>query len=87
MTDPIAQLATVVNDLRSSLDQLRVELVRKDVYEAERAADRAEVVTIVEDVREIKDTMKWLSRTLVASLVLPLLSAILVFYAVRGGAA
>ncbi len=86
MTGEDKQLLAAINDLRGSLDQLRAELVRKDVYEAERTSDRAEVANLVEDVREIKDTMKWLSRTLVASLALPLLSAVLVFYAVRGGA-
>lgn len=84
MTDPSEQLVPAIKSLERAVEALRNDLVRKDVYEAERKADKAEVTGITEDVREIKDTLRWLSRTLVASLVLPLISAVLVFYAVRG---
>ncbi len=86
MTDPSDPLVAAVHGLQLSIDQLRTELVRKDVYEAERAADRAEVAGLRESVTEIKGTLTWLSRTLVASLLLPVLTSALVIYVIQQGA-
>ena len=75
MTESESQLANAVRDLKSSIEKLRSELVRKDVYEVERDSVR-------EDVKDIKDTLRWLSRTLVASLLMPLISSVVVVYVV-----
>lgn len=79
-------LVGAVRDLRVSVDKLRDELVRKDVYEAERAADRAEVQSLREDVSDIKGTMRWLSRTIVASLLIPIASSAVIIYVLQQGA-
>ena len=79
MTESESQLANAVRDLKSSIEKLRSELVRKDVYEVERDSVR-------EDVKDIKDTLRWLSRTLVASLLMPLISSVVVVYVVQQGA-
>lgn len=84
--DPNGALTAAVNALQVSVEQLRNDLVRKDVYDAERNADRAEVATVAADVAEIKGTLSWLSRTLVASLVIPVLTSAVVVYFVQQGA-
>jgi hypothetical protein len=85
VTDSNDPLVTAVRGLQLSVDQLRTELVRKDVYEAERETDRAEVAGLRESVKEIKGTLTWLSRTLVASLLLPVLTSALVIYVIQQG--
>ncbi len=82
-TDP---LASAIRALQSSVDQLRNDLVRKDVYMAERETDRAEVASLRSDVAEVKGTMSWLSRTLVASLLIPLVTSAIVIYVIQQGA-
>lgn len=84
--DPNGALTAAVHSLQVSVDQLRSDLVRKDVYQAERETDRAEVATVAGDVAEIKSTLTWLSRTLVASLILPVLTSAIVVYFVQQGA-
>lgn len=79
-------LTAAILELRTAVNQLRDDLVRKDVYTAERTADRAEVQGLREDVAEIKGTMRWLSRTLVASLLIPLLTSAIVIYVIQQGA-
>lgn len=79
-------LTAAILELRTAVNQLRDDLVRKDVYTAERAADRAEVQGLREDVAEIKGTMRWLSRTLVASLLIPLVTSAIVIYVIQQGA-
>ena len=86
MTTPPDPLATAIRDLQRSVELLRDDLVRKDVYTAEREADRAEVKALREDVTEIKSTMSWLSRTLVASLLIPLITSAIVIYVIQQGA-
>jgi hypothetical protein len=78
-------LAKAIGELNQSIQQLRSELVRKDVYLEARDADRrrltrledqkvdrTEVTGIVEDLNEIKGTLKFVSRTMWVSLVFPL---------------
>ena len=78
MTETESQLASAVRELKASIEKLRSELVRKDVYEVERDSVR-------EDVKDIKDTLRWLSRTLVASLLMPLISSVVVVYVIQQG--
>lgn len=73
-------LTRAVSDLNGSIDKLRDELVRKDVYTEQRQNDRDAVAVVVDDVKEIKDTLRWLSRSVVASLVIPLLSSAVMVY-------
>lgn len=86
MPDSADPLAAAIRDLKTAVDELRVDLVRKDVYTAEREADRAEVKTLREDVTDIKGTLTWLSRTLVASLLVPLITSAIVIYVIQQGA-
>lgn len=79
MSDPNHPLASAVQELKQVIEKLRDDLVRKDVYEVERDALR-------EDVSEIKDTMRWLSRALVTSLLMPLISTVIVVYVIQQGA-
>jgi hypothetical protein len=78
-------LAKAIGELNQSIQQLRSELVRKDVYLEARDADRrrltrledqkvdrTEVTGIAEDLNEIKGTLKFVSRTMWVSLVFPL---------------
>lgn len=83
--DADVQLTNAIRSLERTVDKLRDELVRKDVYTAERETDRAEVTSLREDVSEIKGTLTWLSRTLVASLLLPLASTIIIVYVLQQG--
>lgn len=86
MTEDDRQLTSAIRDLKQTVDSLRVELVRKDVYNAERKADRAEVDALKEDVGELKGTLTWLSRALVTSLLMPLISTVIIIYVLRQGA-
>jgi hypothetical protein len=74
------QLVRVVNELKSSIDKLRDELVRKDVYTAQREADQKDVAEVTKDVAEIKESMRWRDRVLVASLLLPLVTSFILLY-------
>lgn len=85
MSEPQSPLAEAIRELKVVVEQLRHDLVRKDVYTAERETDRAEVHSLREDVSEIKSTLTWLSRTLVASLLLPLISTIIIVYVLQQG--
>ena len=67
--DESMRLIQAVEELKGSINSLRDELVRKDVYTEARAADRAEVAAVREDVAALQETNKWLTRTLVASLL------------------
>ena len=75
-----SQLARVVGDLKTSVDKLREELVSKDVYTAQREADQNTVKDIRDDVDDIKSPLRWVSRSLVISLVLPLVSSFVLLY-------
>lgn len=79
MTESQGPLAEAIRELKGVVEKLRDELVRKDVYEVERDALR-------QDVAEIKDTMRWLSRALVTSLLMPLISTVIVVYVIQSGA-
>lgn len=82
-TDPLIQ---AVEELKSSINSLRDELVRKDVYLEARAADRAEVAALREDVKELQDKNTWMGRTLVASLGMPIASSAIIIYVVQAAA-
>lgn len=82
-TEAESALLTVVRDLRNVVDQLRFDLVRKDVYSAEREADRAEVAGLREDVLDIKSTLSKLIWAIVTSLTFPLTAAVILYFALR----
>lgn len=81
------ELHRVIVDLKSSIDNLRIELVRKDVYESnERARDR-EVLDLREDVKELKVNLKATEdkraadrRLVMTSFVAPFLLALVMLY-------
>lgn len=79
-------LAEAIRELKDVVNQLRDDLVRKDVYVAERDADRAEVQTLRRVVEKLEATLTWLSRALVTSLLLPLISTVIVVYVIQQGA-
>lgn len=54
MTDADGELRRAVDRLTTSIEQLRTELVRKDVYESNERARDAEVRGLGEDLRELK---------------------------------
>lgn len=75
-----AQLVRGLADLKTAINDLRNELVRKDVYVAHRESDQRTVAEVAKDVGDIQATLRWLTRSLVASLVLPLISSVVVLY-------
>ena len=83
MTSPTDPLVQAVEELKSSINSLRDELVRKDVYTVERAADKAEVESVRKDVAEVQESMRWMTRTLVASLLMPIASSAIIIYVVQ----
>lgn len=90
MTD----LASAVAELKASIDSLRAELVRRDVYESDQRGMTARVDSVVEDVREVKrvqekqeDDRKADRRLLIAAFVSPLLLLVIQLYLNSQGAA
>lgn len=90
MTD----LASAVAELKASIDSLRAELVRRDVYESDQRGMTARVDSVVEDVREVKrvqekqeDDRKADRRLLIAAFVSPLLLLVVQLYLNSQGAA
>lgn len=75
-----SQLVHGLADLKTAINELRNELVRKDVYIAHRESDQRTVAEVAKDVGDIQATLRWLSRALIASLVLPLITSVIVFY-------
>lgn len=69
-------LARSLDSLRLSIDQLRSDVVRKDVYDAQRLADQHEVRDVIGDVAEMRANSKWLFRTFIVALVIPLANSI-----------
>lgn len=86
MTDGTDPLVQAIADLKTSVNSLRDELVRKDVYVEARAADKAEVAALAADLGEIKGTITWLMRTVVASLAMPIASSAIIIYVVQAAA-
>lgn len=84
MDDPNG-LTSAIHELKTVVEQLRADLVRKDVYMAERETDRAEVKSLRDAVTEIKGTLSWLSRSLVVSILMPIISGALIIYVLRQG--
>ena len=82
MTDSEGRLADAINRLEAAIDNL----VRKDVYMSNRESDHRDMAVLREDVKEIKDNNKWIFRTVVASLFVPLVTSALIFYVVQQGA-
>lgn len=90
MTD----LASAVAELKASIDSLRAELVRRDVYESDQRGMTARVDSVAEDVREVKrvqekqeDDRKADRRLLIAAFVSPLLLLVIQLYLNSQGAA
>lgn len=90
MTD----LASAVAELKASIDSLRAELVRRDVYESDQRGMTARVDSVVEDVREVRrvqekqeDDRKADRRLLIAAFVSPLLLLVIQLYLNSQGAA
>lgn len=73
-------LVEAVRELRKTIEKFEAIIVRKDVYYAERETDRKEVHNIAQDVSEIKDTMKWLSRAIITAIAFPLVLSLVLLY-------
>lgn len=58
MPDSESQLARVIGELKVSIDQLRVELVRKDVYESDQKRVDLQLKVIERDVIEVQETVE-----------------------------
>lgn len=75
-----SQLIAGISELKDVINQLRSELMRKDVYEREREMDKAAVAVVVDDVKEIKDTLRWVVRGFLPALLLPLVTSFVILY-------
>lgn len=51
------ELQRAVENLTASIQQLRTELVRKDVYQSNERARDIEIRGVIDDLRDIKDTI------------------------------
>ncbi|KQP83735.1 hypothetical protein [Aeromicrobium sp. Leaf291] len=90
MTD----LASAVAELKASIDSLRAELVRRDVYESDQRGIAARIDTVGKDVGDLEkrvekneDDRKADRRLLIAAFVAPLLLYVLNLYTASQGAA
>ena len=84
-----ADLTRVVLELRDAVTALRLELVRKDVYEAHRAADKDDVADVRRSVDKIVqrlDTAETEARTnrrlMISAFVMPLVVQLLMLYVI-----
>lgn len=82
-----ADLTRVVAELRDAVNALRLELVRKDVYEAHRAADKDDVADLRRDLDKTNGRMdaaeadaRALRRLALTSFVMPLFVALILLY-------
>lgn len=80
MTDSEDHLARSVDKLNVTIDQLRHDLVRKDVYDAQRAADRDRVEEVRHDINDLQEWRKWLSRGVFAALVISIVPSLVMLY-------
>lgn len=79
----LGQLATAIEKLSGTLDQL----VRKDVYDEARRADRHMIAEVQQDVRDERDARKALEariasrdRLFLVGLALPIINSIILLY-------
>ena len=93
-------MTTVDDDLRKAVDRLsltvdglRLELVRKDVYESDKAAMLARILDAKDDIKEIKDGLSKAQnernadrRLLIAAFVSTLLLLVVQLYLASQGA-
>jgi predicted RNase H-like nuclease (RuvC/YqgF family) len=56
--EPTTELQRAVERLTATIDQLRHELVRKDVYESDQRGRDREIADLREDVRETRQHVK-----------------------------
>lgn len=87
MTDEHQALREAVRDLRTSIDHLRSELVRRDVYDADQRGIVARFAVLEKDVAEVEvkvdkgEERRAADRRLIlTSLVLPILVALVLLY-------
>ncbi|MCL8026301.1 hypothetical protein [Nocardioides bruguierae] len=87
MTDPAPELQRAVDRLTSSIDQLRAELVRKDVYESDQRARDAQFQGLRDDVTQLNtrmdrgDQQRAADRRLIlTSIIAPVIVALIMLY-------
>ena len=80
MTESETHLARSVETLNATIEKLRVELVRKDVYNEARRADQQSVREVEKDVNDLLEWRKWLSRGVLASLFISIVPSIVMLY-------
>lgn len=90
MTD----LASAVAELKASIDSLRAELVRRDVYESDQRGMTARIDRVGQDITDLEkrvekseDDRKADRRLLIAAFVSPLLLLVAQLYLNSQGAA
>lgn len=76
-----------IRDLKNSIDQLRGELVRRDVYESDQRGVGARITAIEKDVVEVEAKVDKSEerraadrRLILTSLVLPIVVALILLY-------
>lgn len=79
-TGPEAHLARSVEKLNDTIEKLRTELVRKDVYAEARRADQQAVREVEKDVADLLEWRKWLSRGVLASLFISIVPSLVMLY-------
>jgi len=82
-----SELQRAVERLTATIDQLRHELVRKDVYESDQRGRDREVNDLRDDLRETRDHVKGIEdkraadrRLLMSAFVLPVLLLLVQLY-------
>lgn len=93
MTTSEDELRQAVDRLAATVDGLRLELVRKDVYDSDQRAMAARIEDVKDDVKDIKDGLEKAQternadrRLLIAAFVSPLLLLVVQLYlASQGG--
>lgn len=82
-----ADLRESMRDLKQSIDQLRSELVRRDVYESDQRGVAARITAVEKDVVEVEvkvdksEERRAADRRLIlTSLVLPIVVALVLLY-------
>lgn len=78
-----AALIQAIRELRQTINALGTIYMRQDVYAAQRERDRDEVEATQADVSEIKGTLRWLSRAIVAGAVFPLVTSLILLYVAK----
>lgn len=75
MDEPtLGEIGRGVADIKAELRSLRLELVRRDVYDANRQTDELKVRAIEADLKQIQDDRTAMRRLLYASLATGVIS-------------